>query len=133
MACNPILIIEDERDARESLRQLLQLEGFHATTAENGKVGLEMIQNDQQPCLILLDLMMPVMNGWQFLEALNNDHQHVLRSVPLIVISAAADVGETPQSLGCRVMRKPLDFDQLLRAAREHCSGTSDASCRQTH
>ena len=121
MACHPILIVEDERDARESLKQLLELEGFHATAAENGKVALEAIQRHEQHCLILLDLMMPVMNGWQFLEALSSQHQDVLQSVPVIVISAAADVGDVARNLRVPVMRKPLDFDQLLSAARTHC------------
>lgn len=123
MACNKgILIIEDERDARESLRQLLELEGFVATTAENGRVGLERIEAQERPCLILLDLMMPIMNGWQFLEALTAHHPDVLRSVPLVIISAAADVGQLPIASGCRVMKKPIDFDQLMRVAHEHCN-----------
>lgn len=119
-SCNPILIVEDERDARETLEQLLQMEGYSAASAANGREGLQKL-DEFRPCMILLDLMMPVMNGWEFLAALKEQRQDVLQSVPVVVISAAADVGDIPRQLGCPTMRKPLDIDQLLSLARQHC------------
>jgi CheY-like chemotaxis protein len=121
--CNPILIVEDERDARETLQQLLRLEGFSSAVAANGKEGLEKLE-EFRPCMILLDLMMPVMNGWEFLETLRKSRQDVLQSVPVVVISAAADVGDIPRQLGCRTMKKPLDLDQLFMLAQQHCKAS---------
>lgn len=118
--CNPILIVEDERDARETLQHLFQLEGYAAAGAANGKEGLVKL-DEFRPCMILLDLMMPVMNGWEFLEALKKDRQDILQNIPVVVISAAADVGDIPRQLGCRTMKKPLDLDQLLSLAQQHC------------
>jgi CheY-like chemotaxis protein len=63
LSCQSILIVEDEKDIRESLKMLLELEGYSVFTAKDGKEGLEILKNLESPCLILLDLLMPVMNG----------------------------------------------------------------------
>lgn len=122
MACHRILIIEDEPDLRETLKDLLELSGFKVAAAENGKEGLKLLLEEmEKTCLILLDLMMPVMNGWQFLEALKNEHQHLLDTIPLVVVSAAADLTDLQQQHGCRVMKKPANIEHLVTLAREHC------------
>ena len=65
---------------------------------------------------------MPVMNGWQFLEALENEHRPLLANVPIVVISAAADLIDIHQRHGCRVMRKPVNLEALTSLAREYCA-----------
>jgi CheY-like chemotaxis protein len=62
-----ILIIEDEPDLRETLKELFQLEGFKVLTASNGQEGLKALRESGKPCLIFLDLMMPIMSGWEFI------------------------------------------------------------------
>lgn len=121
MACHDILIIEDEAGIRDTFKDLLEMEGFNVFTAENGREGLRMLQEIGDPCLILLDLMMPIMNGWEFLEMLKNNHKSLMASVPITVISAASDVAAIQENYGCQVLRKPLGIDRLAALAHEHC------------
>lgn len=121
MSCKRILIVEDERDTREILQEILEMEGFNVVTAENGEVGLKLLQNAEEPCLILLDLMMPVMNGWEFLEALQLPHNHVLATIPVVVVSAIADLAAAEQKYNCDYMKKPVNVESLVALAHQHC------------
>lgn len=121
MTCNSILLVEDERDAREALKEILEMEGFHVSTAENGQEGLKVLATSQEPCLILLDLMMPVMNGWEFLEALKQHHQHVLATIPVVVVSAIADLSVAQQKYNCDIMKKPVNVRSLVDLAHQYC------------
>lgn len=121
MADQQILIIEDEPDLRQTFKDLLELEGFEAATAGNGREALEFLQKQNKPCLILLDLMMPVMNGWEFLETVKTRHQQVFDSVPIVIISAAADVADAQLQYGCSVMQKPVDIQRLFKLAHGLC------------
>jgi CheY-like chemotaxis protein len=114
----PVLIVEDDEDLREMMAQLLTLEGFETATVANGREALEYLQVAQTPEVILLDLMMPVMDGWEFRRRQQADP--VLARVPVIVLSAldqsrAADVGSAA------FLKKPLDFDRLLALVRSYC------------
>src|SRR5690606_28206772 len=88
--CKTILVVEDDADIREVLREVLEVEGFTVRTADNGKVGLEALEEIGRPCLILLDLMMPVMNGLEFLAALRA--RSAPRSPPVVIVSAYSDI-----------------------------------------
>ncbi len=121
MSCKSILIVEDEPNVRETLKDILELEGFCVATAENGQDALGRLQSYEHPCLILLDLMMPVMNGWQFLEALEAKHQHVLATIPVVVVSAVADLTDVQQKYQCQVMKKPVNMQTLIALAKEYC------------
>lgn len=121
MKCSNILLIEDERDAREALREILEIEGFNVVTAANGREGLAALQGGDQPCLILLDLMMPVMNGWEFLEALRQQYQRLLGAIPVVVVSAVADLSIAKQKYNCDVMNKPINVQTLVAIAAQHC------------
>ena len=119
MSCRHILLIEDEPDLRETLKELLEMLGFTVQTAANGREGLNKLASAGDPCLIMLDLMMPVMDGWQFLETLKNHPLH--GQIPLIAVSAAVDVVEIQAQCGCRSLSKPVDIDMLIDLAHEHC------------
>ena len=121
MECKQILLIEDERDLRETLKLLFELEGFRVAAAQNGREGLDLLDKSEPPCLIVLDLMMPVMNGWEFLETVKREHQARLGEIPMVVITAAADVSFYETDLGCPVLKKPFDLEPLLQIARQHC------------
>jgi len=121
MHCRHILLIEDEPDLRETLRDLLELIGFQVETAANGREGLDKLDNLGHPCLIMLDLMMPVMNGWQFLENIRKDSRPDRAALPVVVVSAAADVTDVQSRYGCRSLSKPVDIDRLLALAHQHC------------
>lgn len=113
-----ILIVEDDSDIRESLAELLSDEGYDVLEAEHGARALEILKSQsEQPCVLLLDVMMPVMTGPELLDALRD--QESLSSIPVIVISAAASKSVVPRAT--HFMRKPLDFEVLLRTVHEIC------------
>ena len=123
MTCPHILLIEDERDLRETLKELLELDGFHVETAANGREGLDSLERAGHPCMILLDLMMPVMNGWEFLDAMQRNGQDLLAKTKVAVVSAAADMAEVQQQYGCSVLKKPVSIDRLFALAHAACDG----------
>src|SRR5579885_3279154 len=87
--CLSILIIEDELEIRENLKALLELEGYQVITAGNGREGLEALKSAPRPCLILLDLLMPVMTGDEFLRELTS--QDALATIPVCVVSGVSE------------------------------------------
>ena len=114
-----VLIVEDDRDTREMLGRFLELEGFDVQSAANGDLALQALQRDGKPCVILLDLMMPVMNGWQFREAQKQDPG--LAAIPVVVITAAGPRQEIPPINADGWLSKPVDFDRLLATIGPLC------------
>ena len=110
-----ILIVEDDDDIREALSQILELEGYTVREAANGREALDISSREPLPSLILLDLMMPIMDGWQFRSEQMKDPS--LAKVPVVVISADAGVHEKVASFGAAsVLPKPISLDRLLQA-----------------
>jgi CheY-like chemotaxis protein len=109
-----ILLIEDDRDIRESIAEVLQEEGYRVSLARTGVDALEQLGKSQRlPAAIVLDLMMPVMDGWEF-WSLQQSHQD-WASIPVVVISAdtnAKDKASSLHPIAC--LRKPLDIEELL-------------------
>jgi len=114
----PILIVEDDADLREMMAQLLTLEGFQTTTVANGREALEYLSQHAKPDVILLDLMMPVMDGWEFRRQQASDPS--LARVPVIVLSAL-DQARAADVTAVAFLKKPLDFDRLLELVRQYC------------
>jgi len=117
----PVLIVEDDTDLREMMAQLLSLEGYQAETAPNGRDALQYLERGDRPDVILLDLMMPVMDGWEFRRRQVEDPR--IATVPVVVLSAvdpsrAGDLG------GAAFLKKPLDFDRLLELVHRFCAHT---------
>jgi CheY-like chemotaxis protein len=114
-----ILVIEDDPDIAESLSDVLESQGYLVVTAANGLEGLECLRDMGKPCLILLDLMMPVMSGGEFLAVLRRHEKFA--SVPVIVVSAwpkeASQVREQSQGF----VKKPVVLDSLLETAGRFC------------
>lgn len=113
----PVLIVEDDDDLREMMAQLLTLEGFRAETVANGRDALEYLRRADLPNLILLDLMMPIMDGWEFRRIQTEDPR--LASLPVIVLSAL-EPPRTADFGGALFLTKPLDFDRLLELVRRY-------------
>ena len=116
----PVLIIEDDPDLREMMAQLLQLEGFRAHTVANGREALDYLHHLHQgdrPEVILLDLMMPVMDGWAFRREQRSEP--ALADLPVIVLSALDP--DRGADIGVEFLKKPLDFDRLLELVRQYC------------
>ena len=117
-----ILVVDDDRDIRDSLVELLTEQGFPAIGAGNGVEALEILRTSRSPpSLILLDLMMPVMDGREFRERqLENP---AWTAIPVIVISAYNDVEQQARALALDHLRKPLAMRPLMDAVRRHCAG----------
>jgi CheY-like chemotaxis protein len=110
------VVVEDDEGIRETMAALLEDEGFAVLQADNGMAGLEALRQTPDTTLVLLDLWMPVMNGWQMMEALRADP--ALRGVPVVVISAA---GEVPPPEGAMAfLKKPVRLETLLEAVHAH-------------
>ena len=108
-----LLLVEDDYDIRAMLVMLLDMEGYDVARAANGQEALNLLREGLRPNLILLDLMMPVMNGWQFREATLQEPDFA--SIPIIVISG--DGRSAAQHMAGQVacfLKKPLDLDELL-------------------
>ena len=121
--CRSILVVEDEKTIRESLVALLENEGYTVYSASNGKNGLEALKSMPRPCLILLDFMMPIMNGQEFLE--NKLHDEAIASIPVVVVSAYEDEARTLKSSA--FIKKPIDFDALLKFVNLFCGSAGGA------
>jgi CheY-like chemotaxis protein len=116
-----VLIVEDDEDVRESLADVLSARGYQTLTAENGNVALSMIR-DMKPSLVLLDLMMPVMDGYQFLQSQAEDPW--LADVPVVLVTAQRPARKLAFSSVRGVIEKPLDLRSLLSVVREVCAST---------
>ena len=118
-----VMIVEDDRDTREMLARFLELEGFDVRQAENGAQALASLGNGGGTCVILLDLMMPVMNGWQFRAAQTNDPRFA--RIPVVVVTAAGPSEKLPAIAADAWIPKPVDFDRLLSIIAPFCSGAA--------
>ncbi len=114
----PVLIVEDDGDLRDMMAQLLMLEGFHTTSVANGREALEYLHQGARPDVILLDLMMPVMDGWEFRRRQQADP--AVADVPVIILSAL-DPARASGVEANAFLKKPLDFDRLLSLVRAYC------------
>jgi DNA-binding response OmpR family regulator len=108
-----ILIVDDAPDFCESLKWLLDQEGYDCTVAANGKIAIGLLA-DNETHLILLDWEMPIMNGTEFLK--NRKRRPALRKIPVIVISGASDIEALVLKLGAQFLQKPVDYARLLAA-----------------
>jgi CheY-like chemotaxis protein len=114
-----VLLVDDDAAIREALMEVLVDEGFAVHPAENGRVALDWLRSNgssgNRPCVVLLDLMMPVMDGRTFLSARDADPS--LSAIPVLVISAETGCRELASSPSVRgVFPKPLALDGLLEA-----------------
>ena len=117
MQCNSILIVEDDESIRETFKLALEIKGYTVFTASNGKEGIEALPKMPRPCLILLDLMMPVMDGWGFIDALEEDIR--LAGIPVVVITAFSEKSKSIKAK--KVIKKPVDLDTLFTVVTQYC------------
>jgi CheY-like chemotaxis protein len=116
-----VLVVDDDRDIRESVSEVLADEGYVVEQAANGEEALtKLADKNRPPCLVFLDMMMPVMTGGEVLAALADDGDR-LKNLPVVVVSAHANLAETT---GARlVMQKPVTLEAILAVADRYCEG----------
>jgi CheY-like chemotaxis protein len=110
-----ILVVDDDPDIRETLRDVIEAEGFAVVTADSGRAALEALIMGLRPRLIVLDLMMPSLSGWDVLDAIRGDR--ALADFPVAVVSAAGSL--TPPQGATHFLKKPIDLDSLLDLVRD--------------
>jgi two-component system chemotaxis response regulator CheY len=112
-----VLIVDDDAEVRELLRVALTAEGYDIAGVSNGREALHHLRSHADTCIILLDLMLPVMDGAHFRTA--QLHDRSLAWIPLVVMSAAVDADRRARELGARrLVSKPLDLDEVKQALR---------------
>ena len=115
-----MLVIDDDPDILQTLGLCLSSEGYRVLMAANGKEALDILERER-PSVILLDLMMPVMDGWQFVAELDHRGQ---RDVPLLILSADRSVqGHAQQLRASGHLAKPFDLDELLGKVQQLTGG----------
>ena len=117
-----VLVVDDDPDLLDVTSFVIETEGMAVETARNGAEALALLRAGRQPWLVLLDLMMPVMNGWEFLAAVASDP--LLTGIPVVVLTAA-DHTQIPGAL--EVLSKPMDLKELLRVVERYVRGGRDA------
>jgi CheY-like chemotaxis protein len=111
-----VLVVDDDRSMRESLSELLEVEGYCVLEAENGQKALDVLEKTPHtPCVILLDLAMPVMDGREFLKLRAEDP--VLRHVPVVVVSGNGASAELLDGINAYLL-KPVKVDHLIKVIR---------------
>jgi CheY-like chemotaxis protein len=116
-----VLVIEDDPFLREAMVLELESRGLHVFTASNGEEGLALAREGPRPSLILLDLNMPVMNGWEFRARQLEDPK--LAGIPVVVLSARGDADRQARSLGIdAALPKPIDLDRLQDVLSRYCA-----------
>jgi CheY-like chemotaxis protein len=113
-----VLVVEDDHDIRVSVRTALEDDGFKVFTVTNGRSALDLLlRMTDLPCLILLDLMLPVMDGWHFAAILQQEPR--LSRIPILIMSAYESPPPPEAAVG--FVKKPVDADTLLSAIERYC------------
>jgi CheY-like chemotaxis protein len=123
-ATDYVLVIDDDADLRESIGAALSAAGYSFATATDGADGMRQLRGGTQPCLVLLDLMMPRMSGFEVRSAMKADPS--LSAIPVVVVTGAGPLAERRASeLEAQILQKPIQLRDLLAAVNRHC-------CRNT-
>ena len=118
-----VLIVEDDADTLLMMEFILGSHGYGTMGAPNGRRALEQMR-ERRPCVVLLDMMMPVMDGWEFRRRQQDDP--ALASVPVLAVTAVADIRQVEQTLGIPCVRKGDSFSELLEEVRSLCPETGE-------
>ncbi|MBA2663728.1 MAG: response regulator [Bradymonadaceae bacterium] len=115
-----ILIVEDDPDIRHALAMFLRFAGYETMTAANGQEAIDLLEDHAPPRLIILDLMMPVMDGWTFrqLQLTNSS----LAEIPVVIVSGAANIPQEAVLLNaCGYLVKPFTLEAVVETVKRHC------------
>jgi len=116
-----VLIVDDDEDLRDSIGDLLRQKGYVVATAADGRAALATLARREMPCIVLLDLVMPGMDGWKFLAVVQADP--ATASIPIVIASAHAATHAPTGIAG--VLHKPFNLDELFALVARHCGAAS--------
>jgi CheY-like chemotaxis protein len=113
-----LLVVDDDPHTRYALSEILEQDGYRVACVENGREALEYLRGGERPCVILLDMMMPGMSGWQFLREQQEDTS--IQCIPVLMITASDErrVDLIPNN---QVLTKPIRVDELLESVHRFC------------
>lgn len=117
-----ILIIDDDPEMRLALQHILSILGHKSLCANNGKAALEILSHTEKPALIFCDIMMPTMNGLEFLSKLKNDSHHSLSSIPVVILSSENNLYSEVASYGAVFMNKSFNVEELVGVINRYCN-----------
>jgi CheY-like chemotaxis protein len=112
-----VLIVDDDPDIRDAVGECLRYEGYDVHSATDGRDALDRLEYGLRPAVILLDLMMPVLNGFDVLEALKSRPEW--KSIPVVIVSANRGYEAEDLSGAVSILRKPVNVDRLLAAVEQ--------------
>ncbi len=116
-----VLLVEDDEFIRQEIGEALEDEGYVVAMANHGKEALALLAQGLVPEVVLLDLMMPVMNGWEFLKAFKGDPAY--SKIPVIILSAFADRATIVGGEAISILRKPIALSVLFNVLGEQVQG----------
>jgi CheY-like chemotaxis protein len=124
---NLVMVVEDDRDVRESISEVLEDHEYQPIGAANGQEAFERLRaGSHKPCVILLDIMMPIMDGWQFRALQREDPE--LSSIPVVVLTAHANLQEAATGMHVAAcLKKPVQLKTLLATVERFCRKRSEA------
>jgi CheY-like chemotaxis protein len=115
-----VLVVDDDDDTRTCVASVLQHEGYAVQEAHNGRDALTILRAGTRPTLVLLDLMMPVLSGWDVLDEIGR--VPALVDLPVVIFTAAGEAVAQESVMGRPLLRKPIDLDLLLEMVRRFCA-----------
>jgi len=114
-----VMVVDDDPSVRESMSRLLEAKGYIVLQADNGQTALELLKKEPHfPCLVILDLAMPIMDGRRFLEIRAQDP--VLRDIPVVVVSGNPPLPQPPKGIEA-YLTKPVNVDRLIDVIEHNC------------
>lgn len=124
-SCKQILIVEDDEDIRNQVAQALEAEGYRILTAENGRRALDILlelPTEELPGCMILDLMMPIMDGKTLLDIINRDYKERFGGINVLIATAkGSPVNPTSVPDVVEKLQKPFDLDELYQMVEKHC------------
>ncbi len=114
-----VMIVDDDPDIRDAFCAILEVEGYEVICVDNGQAALDhLVTGGETPCVIFLDLMMPVMDGWEFRTRQKKLHHYA--DIPVVVVTAAGrDRSSTIDA--AEILEKPVSYEQIMRAIDSYC------------
>jgi CheY-like chemotaxis protein len=119
VSCKNVLIVDDDQAIRQIMQDVLEVQGYEISTAADGREGIARLRDlSPQPCVVLLDMMMPGMNGWQFLDYQRNDP--LFSRIPVIICSAYREIAKSVKASA--ILEKPIQLNALLDTVKAFCA-----------